>query len=71
MIAIIVEPLPEGVWLATSPDLPGLIVEMPTKDEAVAVARETAGELLLMDLQKQLTGSGGTTGDPPKLVPIG
>jgi predicted RNase H-like HicB family nuclease len=45
-ITMVVRQLPEGVWLTTSDDLPGLIVETETRDEAVDLARELALELL-------------------------
>jgi predicted RNase H-like HicB family nuclease len=45
-ITMVVRQLPEGVWLTTSDDLRGLIVETETRDEAVDLARELALELL-------------------------
>lgn len=45
LVVIVVEPLPEGVWLGTSPDVPGLIVETETRDECVELSRELAMEL--------------------------
>lgn len=41
-----VQRLPEGVYLATSDDLPGLIVETETRDEIPDEVREVAGALL-------------------------
>jgi predicted RNase H-like HicB family nuclease len=45
-ITVVVRRLPEGVWLATSDDLPGLIVETDTREEAINLSRELAFELL-------------------------
>ena len=45
-IAITVRQLPEGVWLAFSDDLPGLIVETDTRDEAIDLATDMALELM-------------------------
>lgn len=45
-IAIAVRRLPEGVWLATSDDLPGLTVECATREEIIDEAREVAAALL-------------------------
>jgi hypothetical protein len=45
-ITVVVRRLPEGVWLATSDDLPGLIVETETREEAIDLSRELAWELL-------------------------
>lgn len=46
IITVAVRQLPEGVWLATSDDLPGLIVETATRDETIDLSRELAFELL-------------------------
>jgi hypothetical protein len=45
-IAITVRQLPEGVWLAFSDDLPGLIVETDTRDETIDLARDMALDLI-------------------------
>ena len=45
-ITVVVRRLPEGVWLATSDDLPGLIVETDTREEAIDLSPELALELL-------------------------
>jgi predicted RNase H-like HicB family nuclease len=41
-----VEYLPEGVWLGTSPDLPGLIVQAGSPEEVIALAPEIASDLI-------------------------
>jgi predicted RNase H-like HicB family nuclease len=45
-ITVTVRRLPEGLWLATSDDLPGLIVETETREEAIDLSPELALELL-------------------------
>jgi predicted RNase H-like HicB family nuclease len=45
-ILIRVKQLPEGVFLATSDQVPGLTVECETRDEVLATAPEIAFELL-------------------------
>ncbi len=45
-ITIVVRRLPEGVYLATSDDLPGLTVETATREEMIDEARRVALDLL-------------------------
>jgi hypothetical protein len=45
-IALNIRRLPEGVWLATSDDLPGLTVECDNRDETEAAARAVALDLI-------------------------
>jgi predicted RNase H-like HicB family nuclease len=45
-VTIRVKQLPEGVFLATSDEVPGLTVECDTRDEIIATAPEIAFELL-------------------------
>lgn len=45
-ITVVVRRLPEGVWLATSDDLPGLIVETDTREQAIDLSPQLALELL-------------------------
>ena len=49
VLTIRVRQLPEGVYLATSEDLPGLIVETDTRDQIVGEARLVTAELLELD----------------------
>ncbi len=46
--------LPEGVYLATSDDLPGLTVECDTREEAEAAARIVAVDLIEEELGRSL-----------------
>lgn len=55
-IVITVRRLPEGVFLATSDDLPGLIVETETRDEVIDLARDLAVELLELEGQRPPAG---------------
>ena len=41
-----VEKLPEGVYLATSEDIPGLVAQGPTITETLEIARDVAKKLL-------------------------
>jgi predicted RNase H-like HicB family nuclease len=45
-ISLSIRRLPEGVYLATSEDVPGLTVECETREETEAAARAIAVELL-------------------------
>lgn len=45
-IMIHIRPLPEGVWLATSDDLPGLVVEAGSREEAIDLSKTIAIDLL-------------------------
>lgn len=48
-LTVIVRELPEGVFLGTSDDLPGLIVEADSRDELIDIARSMAAELLELE----------------------
>jgi predicted RNase H-like HicB family nuclease len=45
-ISIQIEQLPEGVWLATSDELPGLVAQGRTVAEALDIARDVARKLI-------------------------
>jgi predicted RNase H-like HicB family nuclease len=49
-VSLDVRRLPEGVYLATSADVPGLTVEADTREEAEAAARTVAIELIEEEL---------------------
>ena len=55
-----VEELPEGVFLATSDDLPGLVAQGRTVAEALEIARDVARKLIEARAQRE---------GVPKLVP--
>ncbi len=46
LINLHVEQLPEGVYLVTSDDLPGLVAQGRTLDEALEIARDVARKLM-------------------------
>jgi predicted RNase H-like HicB family nuclease len=46
IINIHVDKLPEGVYLATSDDMPGLVAQGRTVTEALEIARDVARKLL-------------------------
>ncbi len=48
-LTVTVRELPEGVFLGTSDDLPGLIIEADTRDELIDIARSMAAELLELE----------------------
>lgn len=58
-----IEKLPEGVYLATSKNLPGLVAQGSTVEEAMDIARDVARKLILSRCEH---------GDPmpPALKPI-
>ncbi|MEE4351144.1 MAG: hypothetical protein V2J26_13035 [Pacificimonas sp.] len=41
-----IERLPEGVYLATSPDVQGLVAQAETLEETIEIARDVAGVLI-------------------------
>ena len=45
-ISIQIEELPEGVWVATSDELPGLVAQGRTVAEALDIARDVARKLI-------------------------
>ena len=45
-ITLEIQRLPEGFYLGTSPDLPGLIVQASTPEEVVALAPAIAKDLI-------------------------
>jgi len=45
-IMLDVEHLPEGPYLGTSPDLPGLIVQADTPEEVIRLAPDIARDLI-------------------------
>lgn len=49
-----IERLPEGVYLATSDDIPGLVAQGRTVTETIEIARDVARKLI--DAQNERTG---------------
>ena len=61
-----IEKLPEGVYLATSEDMPGLVAQGRTIQETLEIARDVAKKLL--DARAELTGTNRV--GKFKLVPV-
>lgn len=57
-----IEHLPEGVYLATSDDIPGLVAQGRTVTETLEIARDVAKKLLEAQTERQ---------GPPKLRETG
>jgi predicted RNase H-like HicB family nuclease len=53
IINIHVEKLPEGVYLATSEDMPGLVAQGRTVTEALEIARDVARKLVEARSERQ------------------
>ncbi|MDY7039071.1 MAG: type II toxin-antitoxin system HicB family antitoxin [Thermodesulfobacteriota bacterium] len=53
VINIHVEKLPEGVYLATSKDVPGLVAQGRTATEAIEIARDVARKLMEARAERQ------------------
>jgi predicted RNase H-like HicB family nuclease len=52
-ISIQIEELPEGVWLATSNELSGLVAQGRTVAEALEIARDVARKLIEARRERQ------------------
>lgn len=53
IINIHVEKLPEGVYLATSDDVPGLVAQGRTVTETMEIARDVARKILEAQTERQ------------------
>ena len=60
IVTLHIEKLPEGVYLATSDDIQGLVAQGRTIQETVEIARDVAKKLI--ELQ---SGGSGTIAYPP------
>jgi len=49
-----IERLPEGVYLATSEDIPGLVAQGRTISETLEIARDVARKLLEAQTERQM-----------------
>lgn len=63
VINLRIERLPEGVYLATSEDLPGLVAQGRTIQETLEIARDVARKLLEARAESDLP--------PTELLPAG
>ncbi|MBN1378104.1 MAG: DUF1902 domain-containing protein [Gammaproteobacteria bacterium] len=57
IVNVHVEKLPEGVYLATSDDIPGLVAQGRTVSETLEIARDVARRLLEAQAERQTTPS--------------
>ncbi|ABB31556.1 MULTISPECIES: type II toxin-antitoxin system HicB family antitoxin [Geobacter] len=55
MIQIHIEKLPEGVYLATSDDIQGLVVQGRTVSETLEIARDVARRLIEAQTERKKT----------------
>jgi len=62
-INIHVEKLPEGVYLATSNDVPGLVAQGRTVTEAMEIARDVARKLLEAQAERRTSPTLPVIGD--------
>jgi predicted RNase H-like HicB family nuclease len=53
VVNIHVEKLPEGVYLATSDEIPGLVAQGRTVSETLEIARDVARKLMASQEEKQ------------------
>ncbi len=53
MVTVHIEKLPEGVYLATSREIQGLVAQGRTVAETLAIARDVAGKLLDARAERQ------------------
>jgi len=53
-----IEKLPEGVYLATSEDVPGLVAQGRTVSETIEIARDVAKKLMEARARRSLRASG-------------
>ena len=58
-----IEKLPEGVYLATSDDVPGLVAQGRTVSETLEIARDVAGKLLQAQTERHVRPALKETGD--------
>ena len=73
-ITVEIEQLPEGPYLGTSKDLPGLVVQADSVEEVLRLAPDVAHDLIavMVETQQQLPRSIETVTSPgrvPVLVP--
>ena len=54
MLKLRIEPLEVGGFVATSPDLPGLVAQGKTRAETVEIAQAVAREIIELHLEKNI-----------------
>jgi predicted RNase H-like HicB family nuclease len=71
VVTLHIEKLPEGLWLATSDDVHGLVAQGRTIQEAIEIARDVAKKLIEMqggDLDNVLFPPAEDSFDYPLIV---
>jgi predicted RNase H-like HicB family nuclease len=63
MITLHVEKLPEGVYLATSDDVQGLVAQGRTVWETLEIARDVARKLLESQADRSISAGGRVLGE--------
>lgn len=63
LVNIHIEKLPEGVYLATSDDVPGLVAQGRTVTETLEIARDVAKKLLEAQRERHVPASLSNIGD--------
>ncbi|RMF17379.1 MAG: type II toxin-antitoxin system HicB family antitoxin [Candidatus Dadabacteria bacterium] len=63
IINVHIEKLPEGVYLATSDEVPGLVAQGRTISETLEIARDVAKKLLEMQSERNQSASLPTAED--------
>lgn len=71
IVNVHIEKLPEGVYLATSDDIPGLVAQGRTMIETLEIARDVAEKLLEAQAERQcqpVLEAAGVSFDCPLVV---
>jgi predicted RNase H-like HicB family nuclease len=63
IVKLHIEKLPEGIYLATSEEVPGLVAQGRTITETLAIARDVAKKLLEAQAERQGRAGLTATGD--------
>lgn len=63
IVNVHIEKLPEGVYLATSEDIPGLVAQGRTVTETLEIARDVAMRLLEAQTEREVRPALTETGD--------
>ena len=63
IVNVHIEKLPEGVYLATSEDIPGLVAQGRTVTETLEIARDVAKRLLKAQTESEMRPALMETGD--------
>lgn len=70
-ITLEIEHLPEGPYLGTSPELPGLIVQADTPEEIIRLAPDIARDLIdVMEEMGQQLPPEVTVSETPMRIPL-